>query len=237
VSQRKRKQVGKQITRRKYRKIRYDLIVLGIILIVSGILVYNIIMAAQPPPGAETKKEDPLGVLRNFVSENRAINESIILVYKVRGNIPSSTFVLGTLDYVYIYISKEVTTSNESRRTMFTSIIYANQGPLYAVAEVLGLAFKSENIDDVFFNSQIRTTWTNLTVSSLEERVISSKALGEVKTVSQVYRYYRAIDGETKYIEVAALRLIDFGYIPVQADVTINNYRFSLELVDIRKVS
>ncbi|MEM0065695.1 MAG: hypothetical protein QXZ22_03560 [Sulfolobales archaeon] len=236
MSQKRKKQVGKQITKKKYRKVRYDLIFIGVILIISGVLVYNIIITAQPPSGSNTK-EDPMEVLKSFVGGDRVKNESIILVFKIRGNIPYTTFVLGTLDYVYIYISKEVTTLNESTKTTFTSYMYASQGPLYTVAEILGLAFKSERIDDVFFNSQIRATWSNLTVLDLGERTINIKVLGEVRIASQVYRYYRTIDGKTRYIEVTAQRLIDLGYIPAQVDVTIDNDRFSLELIDVRKVS
>ncbi|MEM1623442.1 MAG: hypothetical protein QW543_04845 [Sulfolobales archaeon] len=242
MSRKGKKQVGKQITKRKYRRVRYDLIVLGVVLIISGVLMYNIIIAVQPSSGPNIKEpnikeENLVEILKRFVSESQVKNESIVLVFRVRGNIPYSAFTLGTLDYIYVHIGKEVITLNESTKTTFTSFVYTNQAPLHIIAEVLGLAFKSERIDDIFFNSQIIATWHNLTVENLGERIIDLKVLGEMKTVSQVYRYYKAIDGKTRYVEVTAWRLIEFGYIPARVDAAIDDKRFSLELINVRKVS
>lgn len=237
MSQAKKKYVGKQISRKKYRRVRYDLIILGLVLVVSGILVYNIVSSAQPPSGSGVKKESPSEVLKAFVSESGRKNESIILVYKVRGDLPADSFTLGTLDYAYIYIGKEVTTSNESSRTTYTSFIYASQGPLYVVAEVLGLGFRSEGVTEVFFNPHIMSTWINVTTENLGERVVHSSLLGEVKTSSQLYRFYRTIEGKVRHVEVLALRLVDFGYIPVRVEASVDESRFVLELVDLKRLS
>lgn len=237
MSQRRKKHVGKQVSRKKYRRVRYDLIILGLVLVVSGILVYNIVSSAQPPSGAGVKKESPSEVLKAFVNEGGSRNESIILVYKVRGDLPADSFTLGTLDHAYIYIGREITMSNESSKTTYTSFIYANQGPLYVVAEVLGLAFKSEGIGEVFFNSQIMSTWINVTTENLGERLMHSTLLGEVRVFSQLYRFYKTIEGKVRYIEVLALRLVDFGYIPLRVEVSVDDNEFFLELVDLRRLS
>lgn len=237
MSRKQRKQVGKQVTRKRYKKIRYDLVILGSILIVAGVLVYNIIITAQPPSGPETKKENPLEILNLFISAERVKNESLILVYKVRGDVPAGSFVLGTMDYIYVYIGKEITLSNDTKSTVFTSFIYASQNPLYIVAEVLGLAFKSNNFSDVFFNSMMRTTWINSSLEQHSVKVEKSSLLGDVEVVPQVYRYYKVIDGKIRYIEVAALRATNIGYVPIKVEASIDNSKFDMELVDLRRVS
>lgn len=237
MGQARRKYAGKQISRRKYRRVRYDLIILGLILVFSGVLVYNIISSAQPPSGSGSKKESPAEVLRAFVSDGGGRNGSIVLVYKVRGDLPADSFVLGTLDYAYIYIGKEVITSNESSRTVYTSFIYATQGPLYVVAELLGLGFRSENISEVFFNPYIVSTWMNATTEELGERVVRSTLLGEVKVLSHLHRFYRTIEGKVRHVEVLALRLIDFGNIPVRVEASVDDSRFVLELVDLKRLT
>ena len=240
MSRSQRKQVGKQVVRKRYRRVRYDLLVLGLILVVSGLLAYSIIAnvtgGARPPEGAETG-EDPLGVLRLFASAENLKNESVLLVYRVRGDVAADSYVLGTLDYVAIYVTKEVTTLNDTTRVAFASFMHAVQGPLHLIAEVLGLAFRAESIRDLFFNPTIRNTWINATVEELGERVEHLDPLGNVRVSSEVYRFYRVIEGRVRYIEVVALRYADAGHVPVKVEARVDSSRFSMELVSARRVS
>ncbi|MCX8184621.1 MAG: hypothetical protein RMI56_07125 [Sulfolobales archaeon] len=239
MSKKQKKYVGKQISRRKYRRrVRYDLLVLGLVMIAAGVLIYNIIIAATPPSGSsEAVREKPVNILKQFTDVENPKNESIVLVYKVRGDFPAGSYILGTLDYLNIYIGKEVLVGNKSRETLLTSFIYTVQTPLYTIAEVLGMAFRASNISEVFFNSRIVNTWINVSTESLGREVLKTDLLGDVEVVTHVYRYYKSIEGKLMHIEVVVKRAVNFGLLPVRASVDIGGSRFTLELFELRKVS
>ena len=231
------KQVGKQVVRRRRRRIRYDLMVFGLILIAVGFLVYNVVTSVTTPIGggaAESGK--PLDLLRRLADTSTRKNESVILVYRIRGELPTSSYTLGTLDYVYVYISKEFLLVNESEKIAYTTLLYAVQGPLNLVAEVLGLGFKSEALSDVFFNPTVRTTWANLTIEEGGVEQFTSELLGGLSVLPQTYRYLKTIEGRSLYIEVKAFRAVDLGLIPVRVEASVGSSRFSLELVEVRGV-
>ncbi len=239
MSRRQRKQVGKQVVKKRYKRVRYDLVVLGSILVIAGLLTYGIVAnvaTGTQPSGSAEAGENPLEVLRLLASAENLKNESVILVYRIRGDLPADSYTLGTLDYVTAYVAKEVTTLNGTSRIAFALFTRAIQGPLYLVTEVLGLGFRAENIADLFFNPEIRTTWINATVEDLGERVVDVGPLGSVRVSSQVYRFYKVINNRVRYIEVEALRCVDAGYIPVRVEAGVDGNRFVMELVSVRRV-
>ncbi|MCX8209287.1 MAG: hypothetical protein N3G79_06590 [Sulfolobales archaeon] len=238
MSKKQRKHVGKQISRRRYKRVRYDLLVLGLVMIVAGLLVYNIITAAAPRPGVgETTREKPADLLKRITDIEVIKNGSVVLVYKVRGDVPVGSYVLGTLDYLSIYIGKEVLVGNESRVTSYTSFLYTAQAPLYVVAEVLGMALRTSNVSEVFFNPQIVNTWINASTKYLGRETLKSELLGDIEVVTQIYTYYKSIDGKLRRIEVEVKRAVDFGLLPLKASVVIDGEKFALELTDLRKIS
>ncbi len=239
MSRSSRKQVGKQITRRRYRRIRYDLLIVGVVLIIVGVLVYNIILAIQPPNVGSSTSENPVDLLKKFISTQDLNNRSVVLLYKVRGDVPASSFTLGTLDYVYIYINKEVVLGGNTTNTTITyrSIMYSVQEPLYILAEVLGIAFRSSNFSEIFFNPSIVSTWTNLTVERYGEEKYSSKVLGDISVIPELFKYYKSINGKLMLIEVRSLRAAEFGLLPTRVTVSIDGNKLELELVNINKVS
>lgn len=239
LSRGSRKQVGKQITRKKYRRVRYDLVIVGAALIIAGVLVYNIILAVRPPNVGSNTTENLVDLLKKLISTRDLNNRSVVLLYKVRGNVPSNSFILGTLDYVYLYVNKEVILRNNASNTTITyrSIMYSVQEPLYVLADVLGLAFRSSNFSDIFFNPSIVSTWINLTVEKYGEEKYTSNVLGDISVVSQLFKYRKPINGKLMFIEVRSLRAIEFGLLPIRVTISIDGNKLELELVNISKAS
>jgi len=231
--------VGKQVTKKKYRKVRLDLIVVGVILAIAGVLIYNIILATQPSGTSGGSAENPVEILKSFISTQDLNNRSIILTYKARGNVPANSFILGTLDYIYIYINKEIILGNSTTNTTITyrSIIYSVQEPLYVLADVLGLAFRSNNFTDIFFNPSIISTWTNLTVERYDKEKYTSNVLGDLLVIPQLFKYYKSINGELRFVEVRTLRAAELGLTPIKIMISIDGSKLELELTNVNKVS
>jgi len=236
----RRKQVGKQVRRRKYRRVRFDLIAIGVLLVAIGILAYYIAGALTTgSQGGSTARPDPREVLREFLDTGAPRNETITLLYRVRGDVPASGYVLGTLDYLYLSIRKEFSRSNESGTysVSYIAFPYAVQPQLYLVPELLGLAFRAGNLSDVFFNPTIVSSWSNLSVESLGRSTVDNEALGRVIVDIHRYMYTRSIDGVLRNVSVLAYRASELGLIPVKAEVRINGYLFSVELISVQRVS
>ena len=217
-----------------------DLVSIGVLLIVIGVLAYYIIgtLTTGSQEGS-TAGLDPREVLRGLLDVGSPRNETVALVYKVRGDIPASGYVLGTLDYLYITVRKEFSKSNESGvyRVSYSAFPYAVQPQLYLVPEVLGLAFRAENVSSLFFNPTITSSWSNLSVESLGSSTVDNEALGGVTVVVHRYTYVRTIDGVPRNISVVVYREPELGLVPIKAEVRVDRCSFSVELTNVQRAS
>ena len=232
-------QVGKQVRRRKYRRVRFDLVAIGVLLIAAGILAYYIVgTLSTGSQGGPTAKADPRETLRGLLDIETPRNETLVLIYRVRGDVPASGYVLGTLDYLYLTIRKEFSRGNESGvyRVSYSTFPFAVQPQLYLIPEVLGVTFKAESLSEIFFNPTITSLWNNLSIESLGSSTIYNRALGDVTVAIYRYKYTRTIDEVLRNISVVVYRGSEVGLIPIKAEVHIDRSSFTVELVDVQKL-
>ncbi len=232
-------QAGKQIRRRKYRRIRFDLIAIGMLLIAAGILAYYIVgTLSTGSQGGPTAKPEPREALRGLLDIGTPRNETLVLVYRVRGDVPASGYVLGTLDYLYLTIRKEFSKSNESGvyGVSYSAFPFAVQPQLYLIPEVLGVAFRAENLSEVFFNPTITSLWNNLSIVNLGSSTIENGVLGSVAVAIYRYTYTRTIDEVPTNISVVVYRGSEVGLIPIKAEVRVDRSSFTVELADVQKL-
>lgn len=233
MSSKRGKQVGKQVVKKRYKRVRYDLMVVGLVLVIAGILIYNIVSVTHAPRSEEARIKDPSKVLRKFVSSGELANATVMLIYKIRGEVPAASYTLGTLDYVNIVVRKEVAALNETVSVSYRSFIHTTQGPLLILAEVFGLAFSSESFRELFFNPLITSTWMNLSIEHYGTENFSSSLLGDVVVEPQVYRYCKVIDELFRCFEVKAFRAIEFELLPIKIVARVNGSEVSAELVNV----
>lgn len=230
------KQVGKQVVKRRYRRVRYDLVVVGLVLVIAGILVYNIVSVVHTPGSEGAKIKEPSRILKGFISLKELANASIMLVYKIRGYAPAASYTLGTLDYVNIVVRKDVIARNETTSVSYRSFIYTTQGPLFILAEIFGLAFASESFRELFFNPLITSTWSNLSIERYSVENLASGLLGEVIVEPQVYRYCKIIDEMFRCFEVRAFRAVEFELLPIKIVARVNGNEVVAELVNVVEI-
>jgi len=215
------------------------LVAVGVLLVVMGIVAYQLIgvVTTGGQTGSGTRAS-PREVLQRFLELGDRKNETIVLVYKVRGDIPTSSYVLGTLDYLYLTIRKEFSRSNESDvyRVNYSALPYAVQPQLYVVAEVLGLVFRAENMSTLFLNPTVVSSWSNLSIENLGSLTVNNEALGKVSVSAYRYTYVRTIDNIPRNISVTVYRGVELSLVPVKAEVGIDRYVFTVELVNVQKV-
>ena len=232
-------QVGKQVRRRKYRRVRFDLIAIGVLLIAAGILAYYIAgTLSTGSQGGLTAELDPREALRGFLDIGTLRNETLVLVYRVRGDVPASGYVLGTLDYLYLTIRKEFSRGNESEVYVvsYSAFPFAVQPQLYLVPEVLGIAFKAESLGEIFFNPTITSLWGNLTIENFGSSTTDNRAFGRVAVAIYRYTYTRTIDEVPRNISVVVCRGSEVGLIPIKAEVRVDGSSFTVELVSVQKL-
>jgi len=181
----------------------------------------------------------PREVLQRFLELGDRRNETIVLVYKVRGDIPTSGYVLGTLDYLYLTVRKEFSGGNESDvyRVSYSALPYAVQPQLYVVVEVLGIAFRAENLSTLFLNPTVVSSWSNLSIENLGSLTVDNEALGRVSVSAYRYTYVRTIDNVPRNISVTVYRGVELGLVPVKAEVSIDRCVFTIELVNVQRLS
>jgi hypothetical protein len=207
---------------------------------VIGIVAYQLIgvVTTGGQTGSGTRV-GPREVLQRFLELGDRRNETIVLVYKVRGDIPTSGYVLGTLDYLYLTVRKEFSAGNESNvyRVSYSALPYAVQPQLYVVVEVLGIAFRAENLSTLFLNPTVVSSWSNLSIESLGSLTVDNEALGRVSVSAYRYTYVRTVDNVPRNISVTVYRGVELGLVPVKAEVSIDRCVFTIELVNVQRMS
>lgn len=205
-----------------------------------GIVAYQLIgvVTTGGQAGSGTRVS-PREVLQRFLELGDRRNETIVLVYKVRGDIPTSGYVLGTLDYLYLTVRKEFSAGNESDvyRVSYSALPYAVQPQLYVVVEALGIAFRAENLSTLFLNPTVVSSWSNLSIENLGSLTVDNEALGRVSVSAYRYTYVRTIDNVPRNISVTVYRGVELGLVPVKAEVSIDRCVFTIELVNVQRMS
>jgi hypothetical protein len=66
---------------------------------------------------------------------------------------------------------------------------------------------------------------------------VDNEALGRVSVSAYRYTYVRTVDNVPRNISVTVYRGVELGLVPVKAEVSIDRCVFTIELVNVRRMS